>query len=423
MKNSLIIPVLLALMLIGSPLHGQCIDDGNNTESDAVPIGYSETVSGVVCPDDPFDFYMLEIPADSDVSGSIMFSSPERSTVLRVEHSNTGTRIINDRFTNEQVHEFTVNVPQGGIPAGTYYARVFFWSEAAFDHEYTLTLDLTVTPSGEGEGPGAEIPTVTVESMIPEMVFDGAKELKLLPPWPSRRCGAANRAQSIFNGPAGNAGKIDEYDLLADLGTGDISDGHFEDLIVGSDSKIYFIDWNLNRLIAYDASGGFLWEQNIGAESEHCCLDGGGNVYAINENQTRLLCMDPDGNDLWSANIPQSTTSSSLWAIGRRIYTSTQTDEGVMLYAWETNGDLSWFSDPLEDDEIWAVNEDPHGFVYVQTSLAFFQYDWQGDRKWGFDKSGETPLGLDPIIAHDRTVRVDGNWPEHPNHHRRYSYP
>lgn len=144
MFRSVFLFTLIFILSIGSFASGQCISDGNDTEADATPIGYIETVSDWVCTTDVFDYYTLDIPQGASVSGDITFSSPQRSTVLRVWHADSGTRIVNDIFTNDTTHDFTVPISLNNAPGGTYYARVFYWSEAAFDHEYTLTLNLTI---------------------------------------------------------------------------------------------------------------------------------------------------------------------------------------------------------------------------------------------------------------------------------------
>ena len=135
---------LIFLLTTGGIASGQCVSDGNDTEADATPIGYIETVPDWVCPTDVFDYYTLNITQGASVSGDITFSSPQRSTVLRVWHAASGVRIVNDIFTNDTTHDFTVPISLNNAPGGTYYARVFFWSDAAFDHEYTLTLNLMV---------------------------------------------------------------------------------------------------------------------------------------------------------------------------------------------------------------------------------------------------------------------------------------
>lgn len=135
-------------MLTGGTASGQCISgDGNDTEADATPMGYHQSVTGWVCPDDPFDYYVLEIPEGAEVSGKISFSSPQASTVLRIEHADTGARLINDAFTTDNKHDFEVAVAKGKLAAGTYYARIFFWSSSAYEHEYTFTLNLNITGS------------------------------------------------------------------------------------------------------------------------------------------------------------------------------------------------------------------------------------------------------------------------------------
>jgi len=89
------ITCITLLFMLGGIAWGQCDpSDGNNDAAHAQSIGLNETVSDWVCPDDPFDFYVAEIPEGAEISGTITFSSPQVSTVLRLENTGTGERII-----------------------------------------------------------------------------------------------------------------------------------------------------------------------------------------------------------------------------------------------------------------------------------------------------------------------------------------
>lgn len=60
LKGFAFIILLMMILASGGMASGQCDPaDGNNTTADATPIGFSETVSDWVCPDDPFEFYIL----------------------------------------------------------------------------------------------------------------------------------------------------------------------------------------------------------------------------------------------------------------------------------------------------------------------------------------------------------------------------
>ena len=181
--TSYIISITLLFML-GGIAWGQCDpSDGNNDAAHAQPIGLDETVSDWVCPDDPFDFYVAEIPEGAEISGTITFSSPQVSTVLRVEHEATGTRVIPDWSTNEARSEFSVPITPGDIPGGRYIIRVSFWSDTAYDHEYTLTIDLSVVGGPECVVDGNDEPADAVEIAFDTVVNDWVCDIDHIDIW------------------------------------------------------------------------------------------------------------------------------------------------------------------------------------------------------------------------------------------------
>lgn len=185
-KGLLITIILMMLMTIGGNAWGLCIADSDNDEASATSIGYEETVSGWVCPDtDSFDFYRLDIPEGGEVSGSITFNSPQESTVLRIYYydGDTQIRILDDAFTHDGYYEFTVHIAAGSIPAATYYARVFFWSAAAYDHQYTLTMDLTVTGLSDCQPDDNESPETSAEIAVGSSVNDWVCDADHLDIW------------------------------------------------------------------------------------------------------------------------------------------------------------------------------------------------------------------------------------------------
>ncbi len=143
LKTIFLIGCIVVVAVMGGAASGQCVPDGNNDEAAATTIGYQEVVTDWVCPDDPFDYYVIEIYDGANVSGKITFSSPHASTVIRVYHKDTGTRILDDLSTTADKKTVSLDIKPGMLKDGTYYARVFFWSSSAFDHKYTLSMNLT----------------------------------------------------------------------------------------------------------------------------------------------------------------------------------------------------------------------------------------------------------------------------------------
>jgi len=172
-KCTFLLFCLVLMLITGGSASGQCTAlDDNNDADHAQAIALDGTVSDWVCPDDPFDFYVAEIPEGGEASGRIIFSSPQVSTVLRVEHEATGARVVPDWSTNDERLEFTIPIPAGAIPSGRYIIRVSHWSDAAYDHEYTLTLDLTVTGGPECVADGNEEPEDASEIAFDSTVND-----------------------------------------------------------------------------------------------------------------------------------------------------------------------------------------------------------------------------------------------------------
>ena len=205
-----VLPFLLCLTLLlvaGGTALGQCDpDDGNNNRKNATPLGYTARVSGVVCPDDPFDFYVLRIAEGDSVSGSISFSSYQASTVLNIGRAESGKMFVEGKATTEDNLQFTIDVPQGKLPPGTYYARVSFESGADYDHEYTLSIGLTnitrVQPDGK-----------FMVDKSPEFKPGQMSALLRGQPWPMYRGDARRTGRSNFQGPMA----LSKVELVADL--------------------------------------------------------------------------------------------------------------------------------------------------------------------------------------------------------------
>ena len=118
-KVRMFILCLVLLLLPGGLAYAQCdASDANNDADHAQLIGLTEIVDGVVCPDDPFDFYSFEIPEGAVNSGTISLSSPQVSTVLRLENPDTGERIINDWSTNDTRDSFIFEIDPDELEPG-----------------------------------------------------------------------------------------------------------------------------------------------------------------------------------------------------------------------------------------------------------------------------------------------------------------
>ena len=138
---------LLLILQAAAAAAADCVADGNDTAATASPIGFTDTVTDVVCPDiDLYDYYTFTISEGADVSGDIAFDSAQTGTTIKV----TGpSGDIFNTATTDASHTLHLTLPAEGIPAGVYYIRIGFYSTYSTNHEYTLTLNLTVTTPSE----------------------------------------------------------------------------------------------------------------------------------------------------------------------------------------------------------------------------------------------------------------------------------
>ena len=150
--------VLSILLVPGSIAYGQCdSSDGNNDQAHAQPIGYQETVDGVVCPDDPFDFYTFEVAEGETVDGTIVLNADREGATLRIEGEVSGQ--IFDGSAGSFPYDIEAVLTSDDLAPDTYYVRVYHWQVFAHDHEYTLRMNLASTeciPDGNEEPETAE---------------------------------------------------------------------------------------------------------------------------------------------------------------------------------------------------------------------------------------------------------------------------
>ncbi len=144
-----LLPLLAALVLILAPAiaSGQCVADSNNDASTAKAVGLTETVDDYVCPADPWDYYSLDVPSGSSITGKITFSTDQTGTTIQVSGP-SGVLFPTKGSTDTQKQ---INVPiQTALPAGKYYLRVGFYSSYAVDHHYTIVINLVDASSSGG---------------------------------------------------------------------------------------------------------------------------------------------------------------------------------------------------------------------------------------------------------------------------------
>lgn len=148
----------------------QCDPDRNDSAVDAATIGFSETVSGYVCPTDSFDYYTFEVASGEDVTGTITFSSPQIGTVVRISGAVAGT--MSEWSTTDSASSNSVDFTSGELVADTYYIRVTHWSAYAYDHEYTITMGLSGGTTSDCVDDGNEDASTASEIAFGETVSD-----------------------------------------------------------------------------------------------------------------------------------------------------------------------------------------------------------------------------------------------------------
>jgi len=143
LKWYVLLTCLTIIVSVGDMTWGQCVADGNDTATAATLIGYTDTVTDVVCPDiDLFDYFAFAIAAAAEASGTITLDSPQTGTTMKISGPD-GDIFVNG--TTDASHTLAYTIPAGGLGEGIYYIRTGFYSSYTFDHDYTLTLALVVS--------------------------------------------------------------------------------------------------------------------------------------------------------------------------------------------------------------------------------------------------------------------------------------
>jgi len=401
MRKGLFAFLLTAIFVItGSLVSAQCEAEGNESEATATVIGYQEFLSGCVSSgnttdpsefEDPFDYYVMEIPAGDNVSGEVIFNSPVASTVLRIWSADTGIWFVSDIFTNNEVHEFTIEVPPDTLPGGRYYARVFFWSNTCYDHEYTLTIDLEAEV-GTTEGPA--------------IMLDTGKFAKV--PWPIDTGNERNTARSTYAGMTGEGYRVVSTDVdVVPHNPYLPGEKSYNGLLVSNDDKVYFLESKTMSIVPYSITSGFPSMQYFQSNSTMPpCLDNQGQIYYIHGENLVNLNSYPSRPD-WSEELPAGVYKNVM-CVGDRIYTSVEGQRNY-VQAWYTSGYR------MCEVEVWGA---PVGIAevpfskdfYVQTETHIYKFDSFGNELWVdylFMDSKIEPGDYEvfgPIIRHDGKI-------------------
>lgn len=364
---------LTALLVLSSvQVSAQCGPDNDSSEATAQVITYQEVINDCVSSgntedpaqfEDPYDYYMLEIPTGDDVFGEIIFYSPAASTVLRIWNADTGTWYVSDIFTNDEVNEYTIEVPQGTLPSGTYYARVFFWSNACCDHEYSLTIDL------EAEGGSPESPQVMVNTDLLARV-----------PWPLDSGDPRNNHRSTYSGLTNEGLNVISKDVDVIPHNPYLpGEEKFEGLLVSNDDRIYFFESKTMSIIAYSLTGGFPAQSTIQSNSyKPPCLDRKGEIYYISGENLANLPGYP-ARQSWAEEL-QPGVYKNVMCVGDRIYTSVEGQHNY-VQVWLNSGnqvcEVEVYGAPVGVAESSFRKE-----FYVQTDDWLYKFSSTGDELW-----------------------------------------
>jgi hypothetical protein len=382
---------LTALLVLGGMASGQCVDDGNNDSTNADPISFVDSETDWVCAADPFDYYVLEIPNGTDVEGEITFSSPQEATCLRIESSD-GLTLVNDIYTTSEIDEYTIEVPSGYVPAGTYYARVFYWSYADYDHEYTFTTDIQTT----GNNPIQIKPNMMFQTQVP---------------WPMQSGNAMHRSSSTFAGPTDDGYLILSQNLDVVPHNAYVpGDKKYIGLVAGNDDWVYFLDAKTMNLVTYNIIEGFHMTEYIQLGStKPICLDKQGTMYYV--RQDNLVSLDdPTVRTNWGEALPNGVSKNVMCA-GSRIYTSVEGYQDS-VQVWLASGVQSYSVNV--DATVLGVAEGGMGaYFYVQTEESLYRFNKQGEELWCVDLPepgwflAENMETFGPIIGADSRVWVN----------------
>ncbi len=433
--NLVFIAVFLsALLALSGTAHGDCTpDDGNNNRKNATPMEYIERVRGVVCPDDPYDFYVLRIAEGDRVSGSISFSSYQASTVLNIGRAESRKMFVENRATTEDNLQFTIDVPAGKLPPGTYYARISFESGADYDHEYMLGIDLTILTR-------AELDDKFVTGKSPEFKTTNKFAFLRVQPWPMYRGDARRNGRSYFQGPMA----VSKVEMVKDLyekcapkplpaGNPSVRRIIFQGLLVRSSDYIYCIAyhkdieksgyhtanyWGYHR-VSYNLSSG-ITSNHAENYSMETCLDFQGNNYQVHCD-TMAKCDYTANKDMlldWT-KIPYHDTIGYFDGyryltnlLGTRLYLHRGIIDGPFyITAFELGTGVAWHSKKFDNPMI-GMMEDLFGNFYVTViGEGLYKVGPNGEVQWNVlgQPQMQKPFGLAPADKSGRFGPICGN--------------
>jgi hypothetical protein len=359
MKKGALFSLFLCLCFIFSiePIAwADCVPDGNNSSVDADTISTSTMVTGVVCPDDPYDYYTFDVVGTADLSGNITLEASETGTTFRI----TGPGgVLYEGNSTDTDHTLTAEIYGGDLPEGTYYLRVAFYSSYPFEHNYTLTTNLIGATH-----PAPPTPAPFAATSGPIVAPIGPAMLLVASPWPTPEGGADNANRSSFNGPGAASLATGSYNILSDVGLGAARDGRFTGLVTGPGGMIYVFDNDADRIIAYKAGSGSQWQKQTNGMGP--CLDSLGHVLFVNPGG-QLESLNPDGSSRWTAAIPHAG-SGYVCTVGSKIYVlSIASVSQSYLTAFNLAGTEAWDAGPY-DAILSDVAEDASGNVIIRSS-------------------------------------------------------
>ncbi len=159
-----------------------CVDDGNNAHVNASVIFPQTLVADAVCPDDPFDWYLVPLQGDLGWEGIFYCIADGPGLVFRLyADTGSGLNLLKEGspaadtesetnlwglvwkfkdIANDLGHDF--------VPAGNFYVRVSHYSAYPEDHPYFLMLMM-----GPGEHEQSDANTGPKRLLAPGMIHYG----------------------------------------------------------------------------------------------------------------------------------------------------------------------------------------------------------------------------------------------------------
>ncbi len=164
--------------------YAECAADGNDAHTSATVANYKAGISGSVCEDDPFDWYLIPLQGELTWTGIIAISTDRPGLAVRLYLDTGGgpQQIKEDSPVANPNREYFYGIGwnlghiakdagYSELPPGNYYIRVTYYSAHPGDHPYELSFQFKPKVS-TGTGNGCK-DMASAKSLPPGMMYYG----------------------------------------------------------------------------------------------------------------------------------------------------------------------------------------------------------------------------------------------------------